>query len=366
MKLLLVSSNIDSYYSKFINNLAKLLSKKGIEVFGLFGKPLDNADKKNIKIIRDHDFEYLSSSLDEHRYLRVFEIAQKNNIDIVHLLRITDPQRLHIALETYGHIKFKIGGGMFGLPLFRQRKISSRYLKKLLPFVSHLIIYSIFPSSLKKFAISQKLDSKKIFYTFQPIYEDEEIYSKVDRVDAREKYGFKNNDFVVLWFGSMFYGKGIDIFLDSVQFMEKSIKCFVVGNPKTINFDFSDQLIKKNRRIKYIDSFIPDSEVGQVFSASDLVVLSYRKTYEHDTSGVLVQAIMARKLLVVPNFSPFAEIVKKYKLGSVFMAEDPKSLAKSINDCKKNYSKMMSVAMFDEYLDGIESWDELTNIIISQ
>lgn len=363
MKILLVSSNVDSYYSKFISNLAKTFMDQGHIVYGLFGKSLEDTEGKNIKIVKDHDFEYLSQSLDEHRYLRVFKIANQFKIDIVHFLRITDPQRLYVALETYGQINFKIGGGMFGLPLFNQREIYTRYLFKLLLHLSHLILYSIYPPSLKKFAITKGLISDKIHFIYQPVYDDVEIYSGSNRIYARNKYGFKKNDFVALWFGSMFFGKGIDIFADSVQYLNKKVRCLIAGNPKTINFDFSDDVLKRNPQITFVDKFVPDFEVGNLFSASDLVVLSYRKTYKHDASGVLVQAIMARKLLVVPDFSPFAEIIKKYKLGVVFSAEDSKSLAKSINECRKNYSKYFSGAMFDEYINSIDSWDDITTII---
>ena len=172
------------------------------------------------------------------------------------------------------------------------------------------------------------------------------------------KKKFRQNNFKILYFGNWFYGKGVDILIKSSKYLDKSIKIIIVGNSNTLNFSF--KLDKKNKNIKIINRYVSNIEMYKIFKSVDAVVLPYRKTYTYGTSGVLVNSVQSFKPVLVPNFYPFNEIINKYNIGTKFIPENHKSLAKGIVSLKylvqKKYFKER---YFNNYLEDMNDMNSV-------
>ena len=96
---------------------------------------------------------------------------------------------------------------------------------------------------------------------------------------------------------------------------------------------------------------------------NNVLILPYRNTYENGTSGVLVQAALAGRLMIVPDIFPFNEVVNKYSLGLTFDAGSADSLAKSIDNIIENYHSIYSKAKFKDFIENISSWNYMANLI---
>ena len=154
----------------------------------------------------------------------------------------------------------------------------------------------------------------------------------------------ESKDFNVLYFGRIKDSKGPDILVEAKQYLPKNVKITMAGALDEGYQGSRDEGHKLNILEKGIDKFIPglipDIDVPDIFRKADLVVLPYRKLYENGHSTVLVEACEYRKPVVVPNFFPFNEIIKEYKIGKTFLPEDPIDLANVIMSFVKNkYSK---------------------------
>jgi hypothetical protein len=103
----------------------------------------------------------------------------------------------------------------------------------------------------------------------------------------------------------------------------------------------------------------------ELYKSVDAVILPYRRTYIYGTSGVLVNSAQAFKPILVPNIYPFADVIKKYKIGKTFLVEDNYNITKKINKLqelvKKKYFKKN---YFFNYLNDLNNWDDFTKKIL--
>ena len=89
--------------------------------------------------------------------------------------------------------------------------------------------------------------------------------------------------------------------------------------------------LKVSHRCRWENKFIPEESVANFFQASDLVLLTYDRTF-HSASGVLSTAAGYRKpCLVSAGEGPLQSIVKDYKLGIWVEPDDLQSLVKGLN-----------------------------------
>ncbi len=365
--LVIFNDSPNEFINKLISGLVGAAGQT-IEII-LYSSSLGTPILSTSKIIQDEKLDYWAKGKDHRIYSTVLDYCENQDVKWLYIPRLLYPEYLLAELNVRKSLNTRISFSIFGYPDIERSSARAKIYHQLLDHsqISKMFAHSIAGDEAelpKKFVLKELSNKTKLKQIFDPIYEDRELY-QVDQKVARSKYQFSNNDFLVLFFGSMFFGKGIDILESSIPFLDQGITCVVASNPKTINFSFSDSLLRDNKRIIYHDRFIPHSEVGEFFAACDLVVLPYRKTYLFDSSGVFVQAALAHRLSLVPNFEPFEKTATSYSIGKTFHAEDPKNLAEQINLIKMHFEELNHFAKYDDYLSKIQSWDEFAKMILN-
>ncbi len=132
-----------------------------------------------------------------------------------------------------------------------------------------------------KTRLSTLVSADKI--SFIPI--STQIKNKLPQNQAKQKLGFKSDDFVVISFGFINWYKGSDWLVKAFsQIKDKNIKLIMAGGPsptlkdKTYYQKYFSQFkktVNSNKNIS-LTGFIHDDQVKLYFSAADLVVLPYR------------------------------------------------------------------------------------------
>ena len=77
-------------------------------------------------------------------------------------------------------------------------------------------------------------------------------------------------------------------------------------------------------KIKFIDH----KDVSLFYSASDIVVLPYRKIYQ---SGVLMMSLCYKKPVVVSDLPSFKEVLKDKETAVFFSSENSNALSEAVN-----------------------------------
>ena len=296
-----------------------------------FLNKLKNID---LQITQFKDFEYLHSVKDHRIYNNVLDFCQKNNYEYLFLPYFQFPEYLLSSLKVRKNFKTKI----ILVSVFswwHNSEARANSYKELLDLdvVKCLYYLTIDPSEkivIPEFAkvLRNRTDVSKITDVTK---KDPSSYKYRNH---RDEYGLKDNEICVLFFGSAYYGKGIDILANAINNVDnKQIKFFIAA---TSDFNFESTVVdemryKENVKIISWGKKIPEEELLKLFSISDLIVLPYRLNYEYGSSSVFSHSIYAGKILLVSDMYPFNAVVKNYKLGYLFGVEDYKSLAKIFN-----------------------------------
>ena len=193
---------------------------------------------------------------------------------------------------------------------------------------------------------------------------DERVYFNVPKKIARAKLGFNMEQKIFLYYGTFVFSKGADILLKSIK-SQKLVNntLFLLAGPfSKINYEIKSELLNL-KKIRMDDKLLNKRESGLYFSAADVIVLPYKKFYEHGDSAVLVQACLSNTPVIAPDIVPFSAVVKQFKIGKLFKCESVKSLANVIKDYPINtFNKN---ATFKAYLEATEDWNTRAELIIS-
>lgn len=131
----------------------------------------------------------------------------------------------------------------------------------------------------------------------------------VDRLKARKRFGIKNDEFVILYFGYLTWYKGVDFLISSLKDKKyingKKIKLVIAGGTsftqeQKIHYQRFiakvDKLIKSSSNV-IATGFVKEEDISPIFELSDLVVLPYRTFMS--SSGPLSLAISYKKPFLI-------------------------------------------------------------------
>jgi glycosyltransferase involved in cell wall biosynthesis len=141
--------------------------------------------------------------------------------------------------------------------------------------------------------------------------------------DARRRLGLDPQDKVALLFGTARGDKDVD--LVARVFAELGDWQLVVAG----QVETSYRPRTGGREAIIIGGYVDNSMRELVYSAADVVVLSFTPTFQRN-SGVLVDAISLGVPVVCSDRSIAADVVREYRLGVVFEPGDPDSLERAI------------------------------------
>lgn len=176
-------------------------------------------------------------------------------------------------------------------------------------------------------------NNKKVYRSELPVY-DCYAGNESDNSIAKQNLGFHPDDKVLLFFGYVRKYKGLDILIEAFADLVKelkNVKLLIVG-------EFYDKpevyldLLKKydiEDKVKVVNEFVPNEEVGKYYSACDLNILPYRSATQ---SGILNVSYGFLKPVLVTDVGGLAESVIDKKTGLIVAPESKEELLKGIKE----------------------------------
>jgi D-inositol-3-phosphate glycosyltransferase len=138
-----------------------------------------------------------------------------------------------------------------------------------------------------------------------------------DLGESRDKLGIPRDAKVVLFFGFIWLGKGIDFLLSVFARVAKRVPeafLFVGGHTRSRKHSAYVSYLKARstllgfgRRARYYGGFVPEDMVPIIYSGADVVAMPYRQDYS-SVSGVVHQTAGMGKLMLCSRISKFDEI----------------------------------------------------------
>lgn len=162
--------------------------------------------------------------------------------------------------------------------------------------------------------------STKAVYSPHPLYDNYGV--RLPKKEARKSLGIDEDQKTILFFGFIRHYKGLDILLEAMsrpEVRELGIKLLVVGEyyeDGSVYQSLIEELDLQDSLLLHTE-FVPNDQVGQYFSASDLVVLPYRSATQ---SGITQVAYSFSVPMLVTNVGGLPELVEDDKVGFVVEA----------------------------------------------
>lgn len=326
--------------------------------------PLHPDSLARVELNVDLGLRYLYKSKDHRIYKGFLDTCYLQDSTRAILPRLEAPEYLLSELNFRQEDTPKIVASTFGTHDIAQHGARFETYKSILNHSNFkaLFVHSIAPkfsAQAPKFGQLLVEQRDKVRLTYDPLYDRPARYLAIEPTVGVTKR--------VLFFGSWFYGKGIDLLLDASELIGEEVQLIIAGDSSTKNFAFEAAKLGFSW-ITVLDHFIDDDEMFRLFRSVDLVVLPYRDTYEYNTSGVFVQAVSAMRQMVVPNFPPFSTVLEDYPaLGKTFSSGDAVDLADTIRLAIKNPpndQEFSSQAL--EYLNRADCWKSVASEIIER
>jgi D-inositol-3-phosphate glycosyltransferase len=161
--------------------------------------------------------------------------------------------------------------------------------------------------------------------------------SSAPRPAARQRFGWRNDDRILLFFGNITPYKGVEDLLEALAILVREDDRFVLVLAGRVKDRRSEgywreleSLIDRLRLSKHVRKeirYIPDGDVGLFFRASDVSILPYRRV---DQSGVLPLSYAQGLPVIAADVGSMREDVLEGETGLIFRSGDVLDLASKI------------------------------------
>ena len=160
---------------------------------------------------------------------------------------------------------------------------------------------------------------------------------------------------VIMAFGLIRPYKGTDVLLEAFSRVSGA-ELWIVGMPRMPMDELRSLAERAPGTVRFVDRFIPDSEIPAYMRRADLVVLPYRNI---EQSGVLYTALAFGRPLVLSDVGGFTEIGSQ-GAARVVPPEDPGALAAALNELLADDDERERLGQDALALAaGPSSWDEI-------
>lgn len=274
------------------------------------------------------------------------------------------------SIETFFYIFLKLLGVKLVytahevLPVEKSNK--EIYFDKLIyKFSDALIVHS--KRNMNDLSVNYKIALEKIYVTPHGSFDFYEGNSRINIESARKELGIDNSKKVMLFFGAIKKYKGVDTLLTALRdYSGNDLVLIIAGEIESeeIETDLLARIneIPPNVRIIAKFEFIENSRIPVYFTASDLVILPYKKLTH---SGVLHLAYSFSKPVIATKVGDFEENVENLKSG---LLVNPNDNIELLNAIKKMTSGELDLKSMGEYAKKLNeekySWEKSAGSLI--
>jgi glycosyltransferase involved in cell wall biosynthesis len=207
--------------------------------------------------------------------------------------------------------------------------------------------------------------NKTIYKSNLPIYDG---FDKSTIIYQRNEVckTISNDNYVLLFFGYIRKYKGLDIALNALPHIIKSVpnvKLLIVGECYDDWAEYQKIIDDNNLQsyIEVVNDYVPNEAVEKYFNISDLVLLPYRTATQ---SGILNIAYGFNKPVIANRVGGFAEFILEGKTGMLVNNIDAAEYANAVIYYYNNY-RHIDVTPHIKTVADINSFDAITTYVQS-
>lgn len=184
------------------------------------------------------------------------------------------------------------------------------------------------------------------------------VYSFFKQLDFNDQ---DEEDKHALFFGSLIPPKGIEYLINAIPKVVKEVPEFTltIAGSGTIP-DGCVKIIEKYPDVVNVrNEFIPNVEVGELFTRAQVVVLPYRRGWQTGHSGTLSIAFAFGKPIITSEVGDFPELVGESGAGIVVEPESSEAISNGLIDMFSSAEKRNSMAGASSEMAEQLSWEKI-------
>ena len=156
--------------------------------------------------------------------------------------------------------------------------------------------------------------------------------NKISKRESRKELEIDNNTFVILFFGAIRKGKGIENLVKAyIKLDFPNSKLLIVGKSSSDKLNRQINDISRHKDIMFIDKYIPNSEVAKYIKSCDVFCAPF--TQNTTTSSVML-AMSMHRTVIAPRLGSLNDLPSS--TGFYYNNNDPHGLAKALTYSYKN------------------------------
>ena len=317
-------------------DLVNSLSKKGIDTMYIGYYEADELLNNKCKkiYINKRDFKNLRKCM--------IQLCKNKEIDVIHfsgyhiffvlICKLVKRYKVKVVYTIHDariHPTYS-DANIISINNIKQKIIYSDFLRKYLARSADTVI------TLSEYVRELVREIFKIESEVILLSQDIERYGKVSSTfDIKNKKVLK-----ILFFGIVDKYKGIEDLLEALCIVKKESDSFeltIAGKSKCEEVNIPID-IRKNT--KWINRFILENEIAELFINSDIVVLPYKEVSQ---SGVISMAMAYNKPVICTKIGSFTEYVIDGYNGFLVKKDSPSEISDKIKYLINNYKEINSI-----------------------
>lgn len=177
----------------------------------------------------------------------------------------------------------------------------------------------------------------------------------------RARYGLPQDQQIALFFGNIRDEKNLDLMMRAIQRVDQPLHLLVVGRFGGGHHRGIDEYrrlaaaLELDGSITFMDRYVPDSEVPDLFALCDWVALPYSRSFTSQ-SGVLNLAVQYARPVLLSAHGILGEVLASCDVGVGVNPDDEDALAVAIPEICRRVQDGHTFR-FEQYMQ-IYSWDE--------
>ncbi|WHX80026.1 glycosyltransferase [Priestia flexa] len=333
-KIFLADNSSSGHHAAYLNSILELDNTENVSSLMKF------SEKK-------YSFDYYLSRLIFLKKIKsnVNKLQSSINKGLVHLLYIDNLYTIPFANLSLDNVK--VIGTLHHYP---QNNLKMKLLKVFSKKIDLIIVHSSY--------IMKQLNKNGIYNVEVIHYPSFYNYDSLPSAsNLRKELKISTEQTVFSLLGGTRYDKGLDIFLNSFQYIpneyKEKILVNIVGKEETFDKNYIKEMsLKYNINIKSYFNFVTDNEFMSNVIVSDYMVVPYRNFFTGN-SGPMTEAVVNSIPVIGPNYGNIGYLIKEYNLGYTFESENSYSLSQIIMEAvdkkvtiESNYKNKLTVKHF--------------------
>ncbi len=183
------------------------------------------------------------------------------------------------------------------------------------------------------------------------------------REEARRRLHISLDAFLILSFGHIRDGKNLDLAIESIVDLP-NVFLLVAGKEQSSGqkpIRYYQELARSlgvHNRCRWLNDFIQESAVGNLFVASDLILLSYSRNFRSASAALSAGVTYRKPCLASCGEGNLHSVVQKYTLGWLVEPDNVLALRKGIEEATRS----QVTPRWDAY-EAEQSWSRNAEIV---